>query len=398
MYIRGRIDKSLIDCIFADECADRDKKVRNKSVAVLDIRSSEVTAAVGERGVNNTFIIKSKYSCAYDGYADGELLDIDSFNSAVRSVVSDTVAASGERVDRFFIGVPDEFVKTRVAEGVLAFASPARIRKGDIATVRRQSRPRDEGGYSVIDVSPVCYILSDKRRVIDPEGCVTDSLRAKMSWFLGRDAFEECVRNAFRPFPAITSLRLIPSALAQANYLIEPHVRDGCAALLDMGYISSTYSIACGNGLVFSQPFSVGTGHIALLLAEELKIPFEVASQFLPLVNLNAKEKLTSRQEIKYDGKVYSFSTSDLRDVIREGLDGVCEMVEECMQTYSERDMTGKPLYVTGEGIKAIRGTAEHLSNRLVCAVEVIAPRVPYYDKPKFSSLFSLLNAALGER
>lgn len=33
--------------------------MRKKSVAVLDIRSSEITAAVGERGVNNTFIIKS---------------------------------------------------------------------------------------------------------------------------------------------------------------------------------------------------------------------------------------------------------------------------------------------------------------------------------------------------
>ena len=43
--------------------------MRRKSVAVLDVRSSEITAVVGERGVNNTFIIKSKYSCAYDGYA-----------------------------------------------------------------------------------------------------------------------------------------------------------------------------------------------------------------------------------------------------------------------------------------------------------------------------------------
>ena len=67
--------------------------MRNKSVAVLDIRSLEVTAVVGERGVNNTFIIKSKYSCAYDGYAEGEMIDEDSFLSAVTDVVKSTIAS-----------------------------------------------------------------------------------------------------------------------------------------------------------------------------------------------------------------------------------------------------------------------------------------------------------------
>ncbi|MBO5045597.1 MAG: hypothetical protein J6C93_01845 [Clostridia bacterium] len=38
------------------------------SVAVLDIRSSEVTVLVGERGVNHTFIFKASRTEGYDGY------------------------------------------------------------------------------------------------------------------------------------------------------------------------------------------------------------------------------------------------------------------------------------------------------------------------------------------
>jgi hypothetical protein len=86
-----------------------------------------------------------------------------------------------------------------------------------------------------------------------------------------------------------------------------------------------------------------------------------------------------------------------LRDLIREGLDGICETIEECRQAYTGKDLSGKTLYVTGEGINAIRGAAEHLSSRLVTQVEVISPNLPYYDKPQFSSIFSLLAAALGE-
>ena len=52
-------------------------------------------------------------------------------------------------------------------------------------------------------------------------------------------------------------------------------------------------------------------------------------------------------------------------------------------------------MLVTGEGIKVVRGTADHLAGRLVKNVDVIAPKVPYYDKPHFSSMLSLLNMAL---
>lgn len=372
--------------------------MRGKSVAVLDIRSSEICAAVGERGVNNTFIIKSKYACQYEGFADGELLDVGSFSKAVEEVVGSALASAGEKITRFFVGIPGEFVKVRVTDDVITFAQPQRIRQSHISAVAESSRPQEGEGYSVIDSSPLYYVLSDKRRLVDPEGCVSDSLRARISWFFCNDAFAECVRRAFRPFPAITKLRFIPSALAEVNYLLDTQSRDSYAVLLDMDYISSTYSVACGNGILFSQSFSVGIGHIAVLLMEELNIPFDVATRFLPLVNLNAKERLTSKQEVRSGDKIYSFSTASLRDIIREGLDGICEMVEECRREFAEKDLSAKPLFITGEGVKTIRGTAEHLSGRLECGVNVAAPRVPYYDKPKFSSLFSLLNAALGEK
>ena len=66
-------------------------RMRTNCVAILDIRSAEITALVGERGVNGTFIIKSKYTCAYDGYAEGELLDVENFVSAVCDVVKSTL-------------------------------------------------------------------------------------------------------------------------------------------------------------------------------------------------------------------------------------------------------------------------------------------------------------------
>lgn len=368
--------------------------MRKKSVAVLDIRSSEVTAVVGERGVNNTFIIKSKYSCAYEGYAEGKLIDEDSFLSAVGDVVKSTVGAMGG-IKSFYVGIPGEFVRTAVTDKVISFPSVKKIGEKDCRYLAAMAAPKDAEGFRTIRHSSLYYVLSDKRRIIDPVGTLSDSLHGKFCFYQCDNYFIEMLLRAFKTFPDVADLNLIPTVYAEALYLVEPELRDEYAVLFDLGYISSSYSVVCGNGLAFSESFSVGTGHIAVYLMSELEIPFEVASEFLSKVNLNAKETLSTMEECVCGGQSYKFSTVLLRDKIREGLDLICETIEECRQSFTGKNLDGKPILLTGEGVKMIRGTAEHISNRLVKNVEITAPAVPYYDKPHFSSLLSLLNTAL---
>ena len=370
--------------------------MRNKSVAVLDIRSTEMTAVVGERGVNNTFIIKSKYTCPYDGYAEGELLDVQSFAAAVTDVVKSTLSAMSG-IKTFYVSVPGEFLKLVNVDRVLSFPSAKKITLTDCHNLVDAAKPPVEDNWMTIRHSCLYYVLSDKRKVIYPIGAISDSLQGKFCFFKCRSAFAGCLMEAFKRFKEVQTVRLIPSNYAEAMYLVEPERRDECAVLFDLGFISSTYSVICGNGILYSESFSLGIGHIAVYLMEELDIPYQVAMTFLSTVNLNAKEKLGDNAECIYEGKTYTFSTAELRDKIREGLDGICETIEECRQSYTGRNIEGKPLLVTGEGIKAVRGAVEHIAGRLVKTLETVAPNVPYYDKPRFSSLFSLLDTALSD-
>lgn len=371
--------------------------MRAKYVAVLDIRSAEMTAVVGERGVNNTFIIKSKYSCAYEGYADGELLDVPDFISAVCDVVKSTLA-SNKGINSFYVGVPGEFLKLVTVDKILSFQSARKITPADLRTLIGMAAPADDEAWRTVRHSCTYYVLSDKRKLIDPVGAVSDSVQGKFCFYKCRNSFIGCLMDAFKRFKEVVTVNLIPINYAEANYLVEPERRDECAVLFDLGEISSTYSVICGNGLLYSESFSVGIGHVAAYLMAELDMPYEVALSFLSTVNLNAKEKLSSTEECIFEGNTYEFSTVALRDKIREGLDGICETIEECRQSYSGKSAEGKPLLITGEGVKVVRGTAEHIAGRLVKSVEVIAPKVPYYDKPQFSSLLSLLDTALGDK
>ncbi|MDE6373141.1 MAG: hypothetical protein K2L72_01445 [Clostridia bacterium] len=371
--------------------------MRNKSVAVLDIRSSEICAAIAEKGVNNTFIIKSKYSQPYEGYAEGELLDVNDFIVAVREAVAGILNSAETPVKSIYVGVPCEFTEDVQTDKVLSFQSAQKISQRHLKNITANSLPAVGKGKKVIGYGALYYVLSDKRRVMQPVGTVSDSLRARYSFFVCKEAFVETVIRALSGFPTIKVFNWLSQNYTEGLYLFGPGDRDGYKILFDFGFISSTFSVVCGDGIAFSEAFSVGVGHIAVLLMEALDIPYEVALELLTRINLNAKDRLSTKEEYGVNGEIYTFSPSELRELVREGLDGVCSMLETCIQSFAPKDLTGAPIYVTGEGIGVIRGTIEHFSSRLVTPVEVVAPKVPYYDKPQFSSLFSLLSAALSE-
>ena len=369
--------------------------MRNKSVAVLDVRSSEIVAAVAQKGVNNTFILKSKYSLPYDGFAEGELLDENNFQSAIKKAYKNAIASYGSPIKEVYIGIPGEFLTVEQTDKVISFQSAEKISARHLDNIVKASWPKTGKDGTVIKCSPLYYVLSDNRKVISPIGELSSNLRARLSFFVCKTSFLEKIQKAFEFVSDVKYLNWIPQIYAQTMYLIEPEKRDNYSVLLDLGDISSTFAIACGNGVAFCDSFSVGVNHVAVLLMEALDIPYDVALWFMKKVNLNSKDKVISYEEYAEGGKIYRFSVSELKEIIREGLDGLCEMIEECRQSYVGKDISGKPLLITGEGVGVIRGLTEHISSRLVTPVEVITPKLPYYDKPQFSSLFSVLAEVL---
>ncbi len=370
--------------------------MRSNYVAVLDIRSSTITAVVGDRGVNDTFIIKTSFTAPWDGYTDGEFLDADSFNSAMDEVISETLA-SNRGIKSFYVSVPGEFLKLANVDKTLSLTGSKKITRQDVDRLVRMAMPEGDDDWVIIRHSHLYYVLSDRRKVIDPVGDVSDSLQGRFSFYLCSMNFVRFIRRAFKKYEDITNIILVPSNHAQAMYLVDPEKRDDTAELLDFGYISSTYSVVCGNGLMYSRSFSLGLGHIALYLSTVMGIPFEVAEKYLEKVNLNARDRLSATEDITVDGQFYSFASSALAENIRAGLDGLCEEIEDSRREAAIAGLDSKELFVTGEGADAIRGGLDHISGRLVKHVEKAVPSVPYYDKPVYGPLFSLLDVALND-
>ena len=82
-----------------------------KSVAVLDIRSSEICILIGERGVNNTFVFKASKTEPYDGYDDTAFFDIGKLADAISRALTAVEQICDERVRELFVGVPGAFTR-----------------------------------------------------------------------------------------------------------------------------------------------------------------------------------------------------------------------------------------------------------------------------------------------
>lgn len=360
------------------------------SVAVLDIRSSEVAVLLGERGVNHTFVFKASKTESYDGYQDGEFYDVEALSEAIFRAITAVEQTCGERIRTLYIGVPGEFCKVFPKEQDIGFPKKKKITNKDLDVLFASGKEEVEG-YRFIRATSMIYVTADNRRVVDPVGLYSTGLSGVLSYFYCSEYFASTLEKFFTEMKI--SLRFLPTQLAMASYLISSETRDEYALFLDAGFLSSTVCVLLGNGILAQRTYWAGKGQIAFRLMQEFSLPYDAALALLSRANLYAKSE-TAKMEFVYRGTTYEIGTDQFVDTVKAGLDELCESVGGFLEECSGKELDYKPLYVSGEGVCEIRGALEHISKRLNCVCEQLVPDLPYYNKSAMSSRIALVDMA----
>ena len=361
-----------------------------KSVAVMDVRSSEIAIFVGEMGVNRTFVFKASKTEPYGGYQDGEFFNMDEFSDAVSRALTAVEQICGKKIKVLYIGVPGEFMQVIPKEQVLSFPKRIKIGAKEVGLLHNSGAEKLEG-YKLIRSTSMIYTTSDNRRVANPIGMYSTGLSGILSYFYCTDYFIDAMKQTFKDQKI--SLFYLPTDFAMAMHLLTPEQRDEYAIFLDVGYLSSTISILWGNGVLAQRTFWVGQGQIAVRLMEKFRLPYEAAVSLLTKSNLYLKHDAKNR-EIALKGRYYEIPTDQLIEEIKDGLDEICEQVSLFLEDCAGSELDMKPIYVSGEGLDGIRGALEHISRRLSAVCELVAPELPYYNKPSMSSRIALIDMA----
>ena len=366
-----------------------------KSVAVLDVRSSDVTVFVGERGVNGTFVFKASRTESYGGYENGEFYKESDgkISDAILRAISAVEQVCGEHLRMLYVGVPGDFTKVIAKEQDLGFPKKRKITEKDRVALIEAGKEQVDG-YRFMRASSMIYVTNDKQRVVDPVGISTAGLTGCISYFYCSEYFCQVIEDAVKNLKI--GLKYLPTQFAMASYLVPSETRDECALFLDAGNLSSTVSIVLGNGIMAQHSFCAGKIHVAFLVMERLQVSYEVALALLHRVNLFAKPEKESAAyaQLLHRGDSYEYSPALLAETVEEGLDRICEGAEAFLEEFDERELDYKPLYVSGEGLSDIRGAIEHVSKRLNRILEPVAPNLPYYNKPAMGSRVALLDMA----
>lgn len=358
-------------------------------VAVLDIRSSEVSVIVGARGVNNTFVFNASHTESYYGYEDGKFYDTDQLSDVIFRAVSAVEKTIGERIRSLYVGVPGEFVRVIPKERTVGFPRKRKISEREINALF-ESGKAELKGYRFIRATSMIYITSDNRRVVDPIGLHATSLSGLISYLYCSDYFTQTLESIFAK--ARIELFYLPTQLAMANYLIPAETRDEYALLLDCGFLSSTICVVLGGGLMAQETFWVGKVHVIGSIMQAFGLSYEAAYQLAVGANLYVKDGGTT--EFEFGGEHYEIDAAKLAEAVKEGMDTVCEAISGFLEDCSGRELDFKPLYFTGEGFADIRGAREHITNRISRVAEPLAPKLPYYNKLSMSSRVALVDMA----
>lgn len=361
--------------------------MRKRKSAIIDIGSSKLTVAIGERGVNRTFLFKARKEIEYDGFNDKAFIDTESLNRALYQA-KEFIFASQKDINTVYVGVPGDFTEVITKDSQISFEKKRKITEDDIEVLFDAAFVLPSSKYTLINRSAIVYELDDYRRLANPVGSVSAILKGKLSFVLCSNYFIETVK------PTLIStgdldVEFVSSSLAEAMFLLDAETRDKTAMMVDVGYISTTFTLVQGDGILYQNSFDYGGGYITAAISEKYEIDFSKAEALKRKINLT-KAETGNYTLVELDGEY--FPEEDLIILVKNTLDVLCENISTSIELSGYAIPEYVPLMITGGGIAYLRGAKEHVSSRVGAITEILVPDVPLMDKPTESSVLSLLD------
>ena len=365
--------------------------MQKKQVAILDVGSSEIRAYVGERGVNKTFVIKGQKFFNYEGYSDGEFFDVEEVKKVLLKA-GEFIKSICKNNCTVYVGVPGDFTDLNVRVSQIAFDKKKKITERDIDSLYDAAFVMNKSKKTLINRSAIVYELDDCRRLANPVGVSSGILKGKLSFIACENYFIDILTEGLQS-SGIHNIEFVSIPLAQAMYLVDAESRDRISVVVDIGYISTTFYVIHGDGLLYQKSFGFGGGYITAALSERFDLNFDDAEVLKRNCSLSRLTSFSDELIEAVNGNYYNMD--EVKKCICYSLDALCEEISDCIESLSFNLPEYVPLMITGGGITFLRGAKEYLASRLGLTVEVLSSNVPLLDSPTKASALSLLDIAL---
>lgn len=372
--------------------------MRRESIALLDVRSYDVTFLIAAKGVNGTFVFYDSKTENHDGFSTDGFEDVDSFRAAVASAVSKVFQNHKGKIKEVRVGVPSAFCRICTKGHAVSYPKRRRITAADVDYLYDSGLADLALPYRYISRSQMYFALGDNRKCFEESelyGSHTESLKGALCYYFVDETFYQTIEEILKKY-GVEKTEYIPVTKAEARYLLPLKTRQDYTFLLDLGYVTTSLSTVYGNGIARESTYDFGVGSVLADLIANLNVDFDTAMEMLD--SFGAVSASIPVESSWQNSKGESFPAYKIAETISNSVNGFCQYLDEFFQKYCQDtgvlSVMEKPLYITGEGLDKVRGFGERISKTLNRPTESVQPDLPFFDKPYYSSRISLLAEA----
>lgn len=327
---------------------------------ILDVGSSCLRLlAVSSLGGKNQIVAEE--DVLYDGYMDGEFLSSQNLTVNLDELINKMSTKMRKPIKSVVVGVPSEFCICVCKRISRKFNVQHKITDYDVKDLFETNQSfGDSQTYSVINYSPMQFMLDDELKTLTPIGLRSSSLELDASYILAKRSFINMFIEEFAKLN-IFEVDFICTALGQALSCEQAREKVKPFAVVDVGHISTSVSVLKGEGLALLSSFSMGGGHISNDLMQILNLNFKDAELIKRKVILTVESNKNESYEVCSKGSLIKAPINMTNQIVKSRIEIIAKVIGEILSI--DEAFKGINIYLTGDGISHFKGVKNIIKN-----------------------------------
>ena len=255
-------------------------KNQQRYLVGLDIGTSKVAVAIGERKENGTLEVIGVGTAPSRGLRKGVVVNLDATVESVKHAVEEAELMAGVSIERAYVGVAGGHVKGFNCRGVVAVSGRDReVTREDVARVLEAARavsiPQDR---TIFHVLPQEFIVDEQDGIGDPVGMSGSRLEANVHIVTGSVSSIQntvnCVNRA-----GIEVIETVLDPIAAAEAVLTHDERELGVALVDIGGGTTDLAVFRHGAVAHTTVLPAGGDHFTNDIAVGLRTPIPEAEK-----------------------------------------------------------------------------------------------------------------------
>ncbi len=361
--------------------------------AAVEFGTSKVMCVIGREKSMGRFEVLGAGEAKYEGIKNGRWQKPSNVEQAVEKAISIAEKKTRKRIKEVFVGVPGVFCKVVCQEGCTKVEG-GRVTERDIERlIENAEQGYDDSLYTVVNSSPVYFILDDGHHYIDVIDAPANELNGIVSLVFAKNEFIEDTTALLQKI-GVKAAAYIPEVLAESLFLVPSEERDCSSVLINVGYYDTNVTVVYGDAIVYNKTINAGGMQIANDLSIVMNLDVDMAEQVKKRYSFGLENSGTKLYDYarQRSGRLERFSHSLVSEVIDARMEHLCQLIGRVFENSPINIARRTRIYLSGGGIAMMKGAKDMLQGLLKRQVRISVMEAPQLSTPNYYAALALLD------